>query len=237
MGRGAGDDRRHRLVLAAPQRRGQATRCGDIGMSAPSHSGQPGAAMDVGDLPSHAFGPSSPTWWGTLGMMVVEGMLFALTIASYFYLRGQAPEWPLRAPPPELLWGTLNTVLMLLSGLPNEWTKRSAERHDHRRACIGLWINTAIGVVLMAVRVGEFATLNVRWNDNAYGSVVWMLMGLHTTHLIADTYNTGVLAVLFSAGPVEGKRFVDVSENAGYWYFVVVSWLAVYATVFWGARL
>jgi heme/copper-type cytochrome/quinol oxidase subunit 3 len=192
--------------------------------------------LDVGALRTHAFGSSSTTWWGTIGMIVVEGMLFALTIASYFYLRGHAPEWPLRAPPPDLLWGTLNTALMLLSGLPNAWTKRSAERYDHRRACIGLWINTAIGVLLMAVRVGEFATLNVRWNDNAYGSVVWMLMGLHTGHLIADTYNTGVLAVLFSGGPVEGKRYVDVSENAGYWYFVVASWLAVYATVFWGAR-
>lgn len=206
-------------------------------MSIQAKANASGNTLDVGTLPTHAFGSSSTTWWGTVGMVVVEGMLFALTIASYFYLRSHAVEWPLRAPPPNLLWGTLNTSLMLLSGLPNAWTKRSAERYDHRRACIGLWINTLIGVVLMAVRVGEFATLNVHWNESAYGSVVWMLMGLHTSHLIADTYNTGVLAVLFSRGPVECKRYVDVSENAGYWYFVVVSWLAVYATVFWGARL
>jgi hypothetical protein len=46
-----------------------------------------------------------------------------------------------------------------------------------------------------------------------------------------------VLAVLFSRGPQERRRYVDVSENAGYWYFVVMSWMAVYAVVFWGARL
>ncbi|WP_343729250.1 cytochrome c oxidase subunit 3 [Duganella sp.] len=193
--------------------------------------------VDAAALPDYAFGSSSPMWWGTIGMIVVEGMLFALTIMSYFYLRSQAPEWPIRAPPPDLLWGTLNTVLMLLSGLPNAWTKRCAERFDHERVRRGLWLCALTGVLLMAVRVVEFATLNVKWDDNAYGSVVWMLMGLHTTHLITDTYNTGVLAVLFSDQPLERKRYVDVSENAGYWYFVLISWLAVYAVVFWGARL
>ena len=193
--------------------------------------------VDAAALPDYGFGPSSTTWWGTIGMIVVEGMLFALTIMSYFYLRSQAPEWPLRAPPPDLRLGTLNVILMLLSGLPNAWAKRCAERFDHARVRAALWLCTLFGVLLMAVRVGEFTTLNVRWDDNAYGSVVWMLMGLHTTHLITDTYNTGVLAVLFSGGPPAPKRYVDVSENAGYWYFVMASWLAVYAVVFWGARL
>src|SRR6185312_3228349 len=147
-------------------------------------------ALDVSALPTHAFGPSSPTWWGTIGMIVVEGMVFALTIMSYFYLRSQSPEWPVRAPPPDLFWGTLNAVLMLLSGWPNAWTKRQAERYDQRRVRIGLWICTVVGLVLMAVRVGEYASLNVRWDSSAYGSVVWMLLGLHTTHLITDTYNT-----------------------------------------------
>jgi heme/copper-type cytochrome/quinol oxidase subunit 3 len=217
------------VVLAAPR-----AAVGGAVMSAPPR--QP-SALDVSALPDHAFGTSSPMWWATIGMIAIEGMLFALTIMSYFYLRSQAPEWPIRALPPDLLWGTLNTVLMLLSGWPNAWTKRQAERYDHARVRRGLWICTAVGVLLLAVRIGEFATLNVRWDSSAYGSVVWMLMGLHTSHLITDTYCSGVLAVLFSRGPLEGRRYVDVSENAGYWYFVVVSWLAVYAVVFWGARL
>jgi heme/copper-type cytochrome/quinol oxidase subunit 3 len=206
-------------------------------MSAPQQQAASPGALDVSGLPAHAFGPASPTWWGAIGMIVVEGMLFALTIMSYFYLRSQAPEWPLRAAPPDLWWGSLNAVLMLLSGIPNAWTRHWAERYDQRRVRAGLWLCTLIGMLLLAVRAAEFATLNVRWDDNAYGSVVWMLMGLHTSHLITDTYNTGVLAALFSGGPPECRRYADVSENAGYWYFVLVSWAAVYAVVFWGARL
>jgi heme/copper-type cytochrome/quinol oxidase subunit 3 len=64
-----------------------------------------------------------------------------------------------------------------------------------------------------------------------------MLMGLHTTHLITDAYDSLVLTVLMFTGPLEGKRFVDISENAAYWYFVVLSWIPIYAVVYWGARL
>jgi cytochrome c oxidase subunit I+III len=35
---------------------------------------------------------------------------------------------------------------------------------------------------------------------------------------------------------MEGKRFVDVSENAVYWYFVVLSWLPIYAVIYGAPR-
>jgi cytochrome c oxidase subunit 3 len=43
--------------------------------------------------------------------------------------------------------------------------------------------------------------------------------------------------VLMFTGPIEGKRYVDVSENGVYWYFVVVSWLPVYAILYLAARV
>jgi hypothetical protein len=59
---------------------------------------------------------------------------------------------------------------------------------------------------------------------------------LHTTHLVTDTWDTAVLDALFFPGPLEGKRYVDVSENALYWYFVVLSWLPIYAVVYLAPR-
>ena len=58
-----------------------------------------------------------------------------------------------------------------------------------------------------------------------------MIMGLHTLHLVTDAYDTLVLNVLVFTGPLEGKRFGDVSENALYWFFVVASWLPLYAVI------
>ena len=36
---------------------------------------------------------------------------------------------------------------------------------------------------------------HVRWDDNAYGSILWLILGLHTTHLITDFADTVVLTV------------------------------------------
>ena len=36
------------------------------------------------------------------------------------------------------------------------------------------------------MRVFEFAHLNVMWDHDAYGSIVWLLLGLHTTHIVTD---------------------------------------------------
>jgi heme/copper-type cytochrome/quinol oxidase subunit 3 len=92
-------------------------------------------------------------------------------------------------------------------------------------------------VAFIAVRFYEFTHLNVRWDTNAYGSIVWTLLGLHFVHLLTDFFDTVVLAVLMFTGPLEGKRFVDVAENGMYWYFVVGAWLPIYAVIYWAPRL
>ena len=194
-------------------------------------------ALDVSGLASFGFSHSSLMWWGTAGLMAIESTVFAIAIVVYFYLRSHADAWPMTAPPPELSWGTINTVILVLSAVPNHLAKRAAERLD--RGGVKLWLTMCLvcALVFLVVRGFEFAALNVRWDANAYGSIVWMLMMLHTVHLITDTWDTTVLDVLFFTGPLEGRRYVDVSENALYWYFVVLSWLPIYAVVYLAPRL
>ena len=60
---------------------------------------------------------------------------------------------------------------------------------------------------------------------------VWLLLGMHATHLITSTIeNALLLAVLISH--VEEKDFVDAHVNAFYWYFVVAAWIGVYGFVY-----
>jgi len=192
--------------------------------------------LDVSALPTFGFGHRSLMWWGTFGLMLIEGMIFALTIAAYFYLRSHSATWPMNAAPPDLLWGTLNTAVLLASMLPNQLAKKAAEKMDLHKVRIWMVACLLFSLAFLAIRVMEFTSLNTRWDSQAYGSVVWMLMALHTTHLVTDAYDSAVLTVLMFTGPLEGKRFVDVSENAMYWYFVVLSWLPIYAVIYWAPR-
>jgi len=94
----------------------------------------------------------------------------------------------------------------------------------------------AASLMILVLRGFEFHVLHCRWYDDAYASIVWLLLGLHTTHLVTDTWDTGVLLALAAKGPFETNRFVDVSENALYWIFVVLSWLPIYAVIYWAPR-
>ena len=184
-------------------------------------------------LPSYKFSHHSLMWWGLMGLIAIEGMAFALCLAMYFYLWSQAQEWPIAVAPPDLRWGTLNVLVLLASVYPNHWTKRVAEDGNEPAMRIGLLVCALFGVTLIAVRALEFTVLNCRWDTNAYGSIVWLLLGLHTTHIVTDVYDTIVLAaVFFFNRPVEGRRHVDVSENGLYWYFVVITWIPIYVVIY-----
>jgi cytochrome c oxidase subunit III len=196
---------------------------------------KPVPVADVGHLPTYAFGPRVPLWWGTLGFMAIEGLGFVFAAGTYFYLASQNAIWPLD-PPPGLLWSGLLTALLLLSEILNTMVKRWAHEFDLRRVRLGVGLMGLIGLAAIGLRFLELGTLNTRWDWNAYGSVVWALIVLHTMHLITDVAETVVIWIMLMLGPIDGRRFVDVSENQEYWDFVVLTWLPIYVTLYWVPR-
>jgi cytochrome c oxidase subunit 3 len=191
----------------------------------------------VGDLPTYGFGPRSGPWWGSIGFMAIEGMGFAIAIGAYLYLYAVNQNWPIGAAPPDLWPGTTEVIIFLLSVIPNEYTNRVAHRQDLRKVQIGLIVMSLIGVVLLVLRGFEFAHLNTRWDNSAYGSVVWLILGLHTTHVATDLGDTVVLTVLMFTRHATPRRFSDVTDNAFYWNFVVLTWLPLYVLLDWVPRL
>jgi cytochrome c oxidase subunit III len=193
---------------------------------------------DVSRLSLHGTGSASTTWWGTLGFMLIEATGFALAIAVYLYLMSIAAIWPIDAPAPDLLPGTLVMLILLASVLPNYLVSKWAEREDLPRVQIGLIVMSILGAVPLIIRSFEFYALRVSWDTNAYGSIVWILLGLHTTHIITDLADTLVLAALmYTRHGRNRRRFGDVQDNAMYWNFVVVAWLPIYGCIYWMPRL
>jgi hypothetical protein len=109
--------------------------------------------LDLSKLPAHGLGTASPTWWGTLAFMLVEGTGFALAIVVYLYLMSLAPQWPLHAPAPDLFPGTVLTLLLIASLVPNVLVARWARAQDLRKVRIGLIVMSLMGIAPMIVRV------------------------------------------------------------------------------------
>jgi len=194
--------------------------------------------LDVSALPSIAFGYRNVSWLGNVLYMTIEGTMFALLFATFFYLKTRSPHWPPSGfIPPTLGAGMLSACLFAISLGPAIWTKRRAFQQSRSSIQVGLALMAIIGSALIVVRGFEFASLNCRWTDNAYASCLWILLGIHTGHLITEWFETLVLLAISSTSHMHGIRFADAAVNSDYWYFVVLTAFAIqivlYGTTRW----
>jgi cytochrome c oxidase subunit III len=194
---------------------------------------KPSSTLDVSHLPTVAFGSRDPLWWGGVGLLIIEAVFLAIGMVSYFYLRALTPVWP--PPPtarPDLLMPTVNMLLLLVSVVPMWWVDRAARRLERRAVRIGLVLCVILGLVFSGLRVFEFHALHTRWNSHAYGSVVWTLLGLHTFDWVALLVEIIVVMIQAFMGPMTQYRFLDISDSAPFWYFIVAIWLPIYAVLY-----
>src|SRR3954452_24581621 len=104
-------------------------------------------AVNLSDLPAHGMRTASVTWWGTLSFMLIEATGFALAIAVYLYLMSLAATWPINAPVPDLLPGTLITLVLVATALPNYLVSRWSKQQDLRRVRVGMVVMSVLGMV------------------------------------------------------------------------------------------
>jgi cytochrome c oxidase subunit III len=194
-------------------------------------------ALDAATLPDQGFSQHAPIWWGNTLMIGIEAAGFAILIATYFYIRHNFDSWPpARTQLPDLPIPTLNVAMLVVSILPM-WYAAKLSRAREKAKLIGalLIVCVVFGIAAAALRIQEFKSVQTSWNANAYGAIVWSILGVHFAHIIAATFESLSIALVFT-GPVEEKSYVDVTANAVYWYFVALSWVAFYALVFLSPR-
>lgn len=193
--------------------------------------------VDLSSLDQTGFDHRVLTWWGTIAFMALEGMGFVLCYGVFLYIAWLNPQWPVGFPQQPLTWSTIFTVVLVASLIPNWLVMKRTKPKDNRTLRWLLVLMSLIGLCLLVIRYFEFAAFTIRWDANVYGSVLWVLLGLHTLHLATEAVDNVVMTALFFSGHVPEKRFTDADENAMYWIFVVVGWLPLYGLLYWSPRL
>ena len=195
-------------------------------------------SIDVSRLPTDGFGVASPTWWGTIGFMLIEGSSLLLCAMAYIYLSRRSPLWPPSGtPPPSLAAGSIMVLALLLSLIPTWILGRVARRLDKQAVILWSIVGAAVEAGIVFLRAYELHALPFRWDGSAYGSTVWFTIGLHTTLLVLDFGETLVFAVLFMKGPVDKKHYADVTDSVMYWFFIVLVWVPLYFMLYVSPRL
>jgi heme/copper-type cytochrome/quinol oxidase subunit 3 len=188
-------------------------------------------------LPEHYEGPRSFGWWGMVWLIATEATLFALLIASYFYLRFRhGPVWPPEGiEKPELVLPLIMTGILWSSSVPVHIAEAGVRKGHQGRLRWGL----AAGFVLGAVFL--FMTVGVEWPEklheftpatNVYGSLFFTITGFHAAHVLVGLLVSLWTQVWAWRGAFDQRRHVSVQTFAMYWHFVDVVWAVVLVTIY-----
>ena len=109
--------------------------------------------LDVSGLPSVAFGHRNTTWLANIFYMAIEGMMFALMFATYFYLRTRSTSWPPGHLPPALKYGAVNAVVFLVSIIPAWIVKRRVPELNRSAVRNGLLVLALFALAATVLRV------------------------------------------------------------------------------------
>jgi len=191
-------------------------------------------ALDVSDYPALVQGPRGALWWGMLGLVIIEVVLFGMLIAAYFYLKFHAPFWPPAGEKlPEFVLPTVNSVILVGSSLAIWYADTSiSERGDQRGLKIGLIGSFLLGFTFVALKVLEYSRVGYFWDSHAYGSIVWTMVVFHSSHVTSVLLKTVVVLVLAYRGYWTRERCQGVKVNGLYWHFVVGIWIPLYFTIY-----
>jgi heme/copper-type cytochrome/quinol oxidase subunit 3 len=194
------------------------------------------AAKESG-LPHHVSGTRAFGWWGMVGLIATESMLFGSLIVSYFYLRyTAAPTWPPDGiETPALALPLIMTAILWASSIPAHVADHAIRKGNLTRFRVGLALSFVLGAAFLGLQIvieypeklAEFTP-----QTNAYGSIFYALTGLHGSHVVGGLLFSLWVQVRGWRSAFDEHRHQTVQNFTMYWHFVDVVWAFVLFTIY-----
>ena|ERR1035441_1333185 len=192
-------------------------------------------AMDEGPN-GHNSAPAGLTA-GRLGIWALiasEIVLFAGLFGSFILMRMIHPEWAEEARHLNLVAGTLNSLVLLVSNLFMMKASNSVRDSNPDGVKKFLALTMLMGVLFLGVKAYEYT------NEFAHGefpsslgfwSFYFLMTGIHATHILGGLVALGILyikALKGTLGPMQGR----VALTGMYWSFVEVVWIFLFPMLY-----
>jgi cytochrome c oxidase subunit 3 len=183
--------------------------------------------------------------YGMLLFLVSEAMLFFPFFWAFFH-GSLSPAVALGAIwPPVGIKGIetldpfmlplVNTLVLLCSGVAIVGAHR-AIIYGHKSIVFNMmYLAISFGIFFSWLQFIEYGLTKFTINDGLYGSVFFMLTGLHGFHVIVGTTLLLISYWRIAINNFSTKHHIGFETAAWYWHFVDVVWLGVFAFVYiWG---
>ncbi len=170
-----------------------------------------------------------------VGVMIWLGsefMFFSGLFAAFFTIRAHATVWPPRGTKLDTYQALAFTVVLLASSPTMQLGVWAQERGERAKARFWIIVSFLLGAAFLGNQVYEWKTLPFRPHTNAYGSLFYIMSGLHGLHVLL-----GLVAMLFLLARISGPKG-DPGETpvyqavSYYWHFVDIVWIGLFSALF-----
>jgi cytochrome c oxidase subunit III len=202
--------------------------------------------IDVSHLPATVFDHRSPLWWGNTLLLCIETAMFGILVAIYFTVAMNLSPFPpprvsqypvLYESSPDLFLPVIGLIVILASLVPGIWLDLSARSRNMGAVKTAITLTLAFNFAAIIIRYYEFDSLHFKWDDNAYGSITWMILGMHLLHMIALGCEDLLLMAWTFSKDLDDKHALDITVTAVYWYWIVAMWVLLFPLIYLFPRL
>ena len=188
---------------------------------------------NAGGIDAHLLASNRSGRGGLIWFIATEAVFFGNLISAYLFLRGMSEVWPPPGTPQqELLFPGINTVILLLSGLPAHFARKALDRGNYRGLQLGLVVTALLGAAFLSGQVLEYSKLGFAPQTNVFAAAFFVLTGFHSIHVVVGIGLLLAVLVMSISGRVSAQRNLGVEVATTYWHFVDVVWIFLFGLLY-----
>lgn len=168
---------------------------------------------------------------GMVVWLASELMFFAGLFAAWFMIRSVAETFPPKGITLPVARTAVATAILVASSGAIHMAVVAGRNHRRGTAVRWLVITSVMGLVFLSAQVYEYATADFHMDTDAYGSIFYLMTGIHGLHVLG-----GIVFLLSIAGVIAGRSRAPAERTvemaAYYWHFVDVVWVCMFLTIY-----
>ena len=188
----------------------------------------------------------------TLGMwvfLVTEIMFFGGLFMAYLVYRHASPMGFQEASHHlDIIWGTINTALLIMSSLTMAFAVRAAQTSQPARTQV-MWLvwTIILGAGFLGIKVIEYTDKfthhlvpgpSFQWTGlypkpaEQFYSLYFAMTGLHALHMIIGIGIMSVIAWMAWRKTFDSEYYTPVEVAGLYWHFVDIVWIFLFPLLY-----